>query len=132
MSYRYCSAILNLHESEDLDKDINRFGVLFFYFDLEYLKDFKVLSRFIQKCLQPPASSAHCFYKIYFFYWRAHFYLMKKSAKVLHYFGLDCGMLEFFTYSTHKPSSKEQWLTLRYIWSPKIADCTHTTRLPKN
>jgi hypothetical protein len=23
-------------------------------------------------------------------------YLMKKSAKVLHYFGSDCGMLEFF------------------------------------
>jgi hypothetical protein len=30
----------------------------------------------------------------------AHFYLMKKSAKVLHYFGLDCGMLKFFT---HEP-----------------------------
>jgi hypothetical protein len=30
------------------------------------------------------------------------FYLMKKSAKVLHYFGLDRGMLEFFTYPTHK------------------------------
>jgi hypothetical protein len=30
----------------------------------------------------------------------AHFYLMKKSAKVLLYFGLDCGMFEFFT---HKP-----------------------------
>jgi hypothetical protein len=24
---------------------------------------------------------------------------MKKSAKGLHYFGLDCGMLEFFKYS---------------------------------
>jgi hypothetical protein len=29
-----------------------------------------------------------------------HFYLMKKSAKVLLYYGLDCGMLEFFT---HEP-----------------------------
>jgi hypothetical protein len=27
----------------------------------------------------------------------------KKSAKVLHFFGLDCGMLEFFKYSTHEP-----------------------------
>jgi hypothetical protein len=27
----------------------------------------------------------------------------EKSAKVLHYFGLDCGMLEFFTYSTREP-----------------------------
>jgi hypothetical protein len=38
---------------------------------------------------------------------------MKKSAKVLHYFGLDCGMLEFFKYSTHEPLSKEQLLFLR-------------------
>jgi hypothetical protein len=29
-------------------------------------------------------------------YWLAHFYLMKKSAKGRFYFGLDCGMLEFF------------------------------------
>jgi hypothetical protein len=43
---------------------------------------------------------------------------MKKSAKVLHYFGLDSGMLEFFKYSTHNPSSKEQLLTLSHFWSP--------------
>jgi hypothetical protein len=29
---------------------------------------------------------------------------MKKSTKVLHYFGLDCGLLEFFKYSTYDPS----------------------------
>jgi hypothetical protein len=40
---------------------------------------------------------------------------MKKSAKVLHYFGLDCGMLEFFKYSTHEPSSKEQLLALPHF-----------------
>ncbi len=33
-------------------------------------------------------------------YWLEHFNFMKKSAKVLLYFGLDCEMLEFFT---HKP-----------------------------
>ncbi len=33
-------------------------------------------------------------------YWLVHFYLMKKSAKVLHHLGLDCGMLEFFN---HEP-----------------------------
>jgi hypothetical protein len=27
----------------------------------------------------------------------------KKSAKVLQYVGLDCGMLDFFKYSTHEP-----------------------------
>jgi hypothetical protein len=42
---------------------------------------------------------------------------MKKSAKVLHFFGLDCGMLEFFKYCTDKPSSKEQLLTLPHFWS---------------
>ncbi len=30
----------------------------------------------------------------------AHFYLLKKSAKGMLYFGLDCGMLE---HSTHEP-----------------------------
>jgi hypothetical protein len=40
---------------------------------------------------------------------------MKKSAKVLHYFGLDCGMLEFLKYFTHEPSSKEQLLTLPHF-----------------
>jgi hypothetical protein len=30
----------------------------------------------------------------------AHFYFTEKSAKLLHYFGLDCGLLEFFKYST--------------------------------
>jgi hypothetical protein len=40
------------------------------------------------------------FQRILDFYWLAHFYLIKKFAKVLLYLGLDCGMLEFFT---HKP-----------------------------
>jgi hypothetical protein len=30
---------------------------------------------------------------------------MKKSTKVARYFGLDCGMMKFFTF---KPQSKEQ------------------------
>jgi hypothetical protein len=46
-------------------------------------------------------------------YWLAH--LMIKSAKVLHYFGLDCGMLEFFKYSTQEPLFKEQLLTLPHF-----------------
>ncbi len=43
----------------------------------------------MQKWIQPPASSDHGLHT----YWLAHFYLMKKSANVLLYFGLDCGML---------------------------------------
>jgi hypothetical protein len=39
---------------------------------------------------------------------------MKKSAKVLLYFGLDCRMLEFFT---REPVSKEQVMSLPHFWS---------------
>ncbi len=39
---------------------------------------------------------------------------MKKSAKVLLYFGLDCGMMKFFTY---KLQSQEQLLNLLHFWS---------------
>ncbi len=48
----------------------------------------------MQKLIQPPAGSDNCLHRILSFYWLAHFYLMKKSAKVLLYFGLDCGMLK--------------------------------------
>jgi hypothetical protein len=46
---------------------------------------------------------------------------MKKSAKVLLYFGLDCGMMEFFTC---KPQSKEQLMSpafMEYGLAKKIA-----------
>ncbi len=43
-------------------------------------------------------SSDLAFHKILSFYWLAHLYLMKKSAKMLLYFGLDCGMLELYTH----------------------------------
>jgi hypothetical protein len=114
------------HHWIGLEKDINcvtlRYDQLLYVFDflislLNIWKDLKVLSHLIQKLTQPPACSDHGFYKILFSYWLAHFYLMKKSAKVLHYFNLDCGMLEFFKYSPHKPKSKEQLLTLPHFWS---------------
>jgi hypothetical protein len=43
-------------------------------------------------------TSDHGLPRILSSYWQVHFYLMKKSAKVLVYFGLDCRMLEFFTH----------------------------------
>jgi hypothetical protein len=49
----------------------------------------------------PPISSFFgrwLVYRILSSYLLAHFYLIKKSAKVLHYFDLDCGLLEFFDY----------------------------------
>jgi hypothetical protein len=53
----------------------------------------------MKKLIQPPACLVHGLQRILSSYWLAHFYLMKKSAKVLLYFGcLDCEMLEFFTH----------------------------------
>ncbi len=46
--------------------------------------------------------------------WLEHFYLMKKSAKMLPFFGLDCRMLEFFS---HEQESKEQLMSLPHFWS---------------
>jgi hypothetical protein len=39
---------------------------------------------------------------------------MKKSAKVLLYFGLECGMAKLFT---HELQSKEQLMSLPHFWS---------------
>jgi hypothetical protein len=47
-------------------------------------------------------------------YWLAHFYLMKKPAKVQLYFSSGCGILEFFTY---KPQYKEQLMPLPHLWN---------------
>jgi hypothetical protein len=49
---------------------------------------------------------------------------MKNSAKVLLYFGLDCGMLEFFT---HKPESKKQ-VIFEHSSEEKITVGAHTNR----
>jgi len=76
---------------------------------LNILKDFKVLSRFMQNPTQSPACSVHGLHRMLSSYWLAHFHLMKKSAKVQLYFSSGCGMLEFFTY---KPQYKEQLLPL--------------------
>ncbi|MFO0002725.1 MAG: hypothetical protein ACK559_16480, partial [bacterium] len=46
-------------------------------------------------------SSAGGLYRILSSYSLAHFYLMKN-------FGLDCGLLEYFKYSTYEPSSKHK------------------------
>jgi hypothetical protein len=39
---------------------------------------------------------------------------MKKSAKVLLYFGLECGMSKFFI---HELQSKEQLMFLLHFWN---------------
>ncbi len=54
----------------------------------------------MQKLIQPPACSDQGLHRILSSYWLVTFYLMKKSTKVLLYFGLGYGMLECFT---HEP-----------------------------
>ena len=81
---------------------------------LNILKDFKVLSRFMQNSTQSPACSVHGLHRMLSSYWLAHFHLMKKSAKVQLYFGSGCGMMKFFTY---KPQSKEQLMPLPHLWN---------------
>jgi hypothetical protein len=55
------------------------------------------------------------------------------QSAVFFLFGLDCGMLEFFKYHTHEPSSKEYLLTFPHFWRlvEKIAVCAYTTHLPE-
>ncbi len=88
------------HESGTIGKAMKRtstaLGFWFLSFTLEYSKKFWAAS--CKNEIQPPACLDHGLHRILSSYWLALFYLMKKSAKVLLYFGLDCRMLEFFTH----------------------------------
>ncbi len=50
--------------------------------------------------MNPISCWDHGLYRILSSYSLSHFYLLKKSAKVHLYFGLACGLLVFFKYST--------------------------------
>jgi hypothetical protein len=67
-------------------------------------------------------------------YWLAHFYLMKKSTKVLHYSGLDCGMLEFLQIFFSQAVIQRTIVDF-CIFGDRLAEkievCDHTTRDPK-
>ncbi len=65
---------------------------------LNIWKDFKVLSRFIQKLIRPPGCSDYGLYRIRSSYWLAHFYLLKNPPKgYTIWFGLqDVGILQIF------------------------------------
>ncbi len=82
---------------------------LIFNFSTEYLKQLQSSEPLHAKL--NPTSWLH---RILSSYWLAHCYLMKKSTKVALYFGLDCGMMKFFTF---KPQSKEQLMPLPHLWS---------------
>jgi hypothetical protein len=59
---------------------------------------------------------------------------MKKSAKVLHYSGLDCGMLEFlqifFSQAVIQRPNVDFPASLETGLAEKIAFCDYTTRDP--
>jgi hypothetical protein len=71
------------------------------------------------------ACSDHGSHRILPSYWLAQCFLMKKSTKVQLYFGLDCGMMEFFTYAIQRtidnfPAFLENGLKLFQIFRTKI------------
>ncbi len=79
---------------------------------LNIWNNFRVLSRFMQNWTQPPACSDHGLHRILSSNWLAHCYLMKKITKVHLYFGLNCGMMKFFTC---EPQSKEQLMPVPHL-----------------
>ena len=81
---------------------------------LNIWNNFKALSRFMQNLTQSPACSVHGLHRMLSSYWLAHFYLMKKSSKVLLYFSSGCGMKKVFTCD---PQSKEQLMPLPHLWN---------------
>jgi hypothetical protein len=85
------------------------YGFDFLISVLNICNNFKVLSCFMQNWNQPPACFDHRLHRILSSYWLAHCYLMKKSTEVAFYFGLDWGMMKFFTY---QPQSKVQLMPL--------------------
>ncbi len=98
-----------------LEKDINRYR--FFNFLISILniwKDFKVLSRFMQKWIQPPlVLITVCIESCLSIGW-CTFNLRKNLSKRCLIFIWICGTLEFFT---QELQSKEQLMTLPHFWS---------------
>jgi hypothetical protein len=88
---------LDLHESGTIGQALKRTstvtGFKYFNFTLEYLKK---SSEPLHAKNESNLLLVQITHRILSSFWLVHFYLMKKSAKVLLYFGLDCRMLEFF------------------------------------
>jgi hypothetical protein len=64
-----------------------------------------------------------------------HFYLLKKSAKGQHYFGLDCGMLVLQIFNSQAVIQGKVVVFpafLEHGLAEKIAVCAHTNLDPNN
>ncbi len=161
ISERYRRTRLDLHEN-----GINWIGLRnvfnrcrFFDFLISVLniwKDLKVLSRFIQKLIQPPARSDHGLYickpqsyqfcgfchlsqccgQSSIFVWITEYCIQAviRTLRPGNYSGLDCGLLIFFKHSalTSRNPKNNCWLSciLEHDLAEKIAVCAHTTCVP--
>ena len=106
-----CMRVISLGSTLKGHQPLYVFNFLFLI--LNILQDFKVLSRSMQKWIQPPAVSVQGLHRILSSYWLAHCYLMKKSTKVQLFLGSDFGTMKFFTL---KPQPKEQLMPLPHFW----------------
>jgi hypothetical protein len=111
---------LDLHESGNIGYALKRtsiaIGFRFFNFSSEYLKRLQSY-----ELLHTKMNLTSCLFGSRFV-WNPFFLLagallfdekIRQNA-ALQYFGMDCGMLEFFT---HEPQSKEQLMSLLHFWS---------------
>jgi hypothetical protein len=90
------------------------------------LKDFKVLSRYMQKWIQPPACCNHGLHIILSSNWLAHFYLMKKirQSAVLFWFVFQNSLL-----TSHNPKTINVSHTfLEHGFAEKIGVWAHANR----
>ncbi len=108
-----------------LEKDINRYRFLIFKFPSWI---FQKTSKFWAASCKNESNFLLVW--ILSSYWLAHFYLMKKSAKVLLYFGLDCRMLEFFTHrDVIQRTIDVSPAFLEHGYAEKIAVWAHANRI---
>ncbi len=107
-------------------------GFRFFNFSFAYLKRLQS-SELLHIKMNPTSCSDHGLYRILYSNWLAHFYLLKKSAKGLHHFGLDCAMLEFLKYVFYSRAVIQRTNVdfpafLEHGSAEEIAVCAHTNR----
>ncbi len=110
-----------------LEKDINCYRFLILISLLNIWKDLKILCRFMQKWIQPPACSDHGLHRILSSYWLAH--LTKKSAKVKLYLVWIAGCCNSLT----SRNPKNNWClshVLEHGSAKKIAAWAHANRDP--
>jgi hypothetical protein len=82
----------------------------FLFLILNILNEFKVLSRSMQKWIQPAACLVHDLHRILSSYWLAHCYLMKESTKV-HAFLV--WIAEWWSSSLPSRNPKDNWCLSR-------------------